>query len=85
MWRDTRTQAWLHVVGDREFGRQQAPTHGLHRGHDVAPEHFLRTRHLRDYLTMLLTLDQQASNLVAKTSLERIYGVDTRAARKRRQ
>ncbi len=34
-------------------------------GHDFVRQHFLLTRHLRDYLTMLLTLDQQASNVPA--------------------
>jgi trehalose synthase len=33
-------------------------------GHDFVREHFLLTRHLRDYLTMLLTLDQRASNVL---------------------
>ncbi len=31
-------------------------------GHDFVREHFLLTRHLRDYLTMLLTLDHRASH-----------------------
>jgi len=31
-------------------------------GHEFVREHFLLTRQLRDYLTMLLSLDRQASN-----------------------
>jgi trehalose synthase len=33
-------------------------------GHDFVLEHFLLTRHLRDYLTMLLTLDHQSSDVL---------------------
>lgn len=33
-------------------------------GHDFVREHFLLTRHLRDYLTMLLSLDQRAPNVL---------------------
>lgn len=33
-------------------------------GHDFVREHFLLTRHLRDYLTMLLTLDHPVSNVL---------------------
>jgi trehalose synthase len=33
-------------------------------GHDFVREHFLLTRHLRDYLTMLLTLDHRGSNVL---------------------
>jgi trehalose synthase len=33
-------------------------------GHDFVREHFLLTRHLGDYLTMLLTLDHRASNVL---------------------
>jgi len=32
-------------------------------GHEFVREHFLLTRHLRDYLTMLLTLDRPASDV----------------------
>jgi trehalose synthase len=32
-------------------------------GHDFVREHFLLTRHLRDYLTMLVTLEPQASHV----------------------
>ena len=33
-------------------------------GHAFVREHFLLTRHLRDYLTMLLSLDQRAPNVL---------------------
>jgi trehalose synthase len=33
-------------------------------GHDFVLEHFLLTRHLRDYLTMLLTLDHRSSDVL---------------------
>jgi trehalose synthase len=33
-------------------------------GHQFVREHFLLTRHLRDYLSMLLSLDKQASNVL---------------------
>ncbi len=33
-------------------------------GHEFVREHFLLTRHLRDYLTMLLSLDRQAPNVL---------------------
>jgi trehalose synthase len=34
-------------------------------GHEFVREHFLLTRHLRDYLTMLLCLDQPTANVLA--------------------
>jgi hypothetical protein len=33
-------------------------------GHEFVREHFLLTRHLRDYLTMLLCLDQPEGSVL---------------------